>query len=83
MHDETDVYRLRAAGGLAGRLSDLLGQDFSGRLVEVAEATTYLSVRGVVGQPATARRVRGDQYLFVNGRYVWSRPLASPTVFIT
>ncbi len=79
VHDDTEVYRLAAAGGpaggLAGRLGDLLGQDLTGRLVSVAEATTYLSVRGVVGQPGTARRARGDQYLFVNNRYVKSRPL--------
>ncbi len=75
VHDDTEVYRLAASGGLAGRLGDLLGQDLTGRLVTVAEATTYLSVRGVVGQPGTARRARGDQYLFVNNRYVKSRPL--------
>jgi DNA mismatch repair protein MutL len=75
VHDDTDVYRLPPADRLAVRLGDLLGQDLSERLVEVAEATTYLSVRGVVGDPAAARRSRGDQYLFVNNRYVKSRAL--------
>ena len=75
VHDDTEVYRLAPAASLAGRLGDVLGQDLTGRLVDVAEATTYLSVRGVVGPPGTARRVRGDQYLFVNNRYVKSRPL--------
>ncbi len=77
-HDDTEVYRLPEAHGahaLARRLGDVLGTDLDGRLVSIAEATTYLSVRGVVGQPGTARRVRGDQYLFVNNRYVKSRAL--------
>ena len=78
VHDDTEVYRLLPAGGadaLARRLGDVLGTDLDGRLVRVAEATTYLSVRGVVGRPGTARRARGDQYLFVNNRFVKSRPL--------
>ena len=75
VHDDTDVYRLAPARALAQRLGDVLGQDLGGRLVDVSESTTYLSVRGVVGQPGTARRARGDQYLFVNSRYVKSRHL--------
>ena len=75
VHDDTEVYRLPAARRLAERLGDVLGQDLGGRLVDIAEATTYLSVRGVVGQPGTSRRARGDQYLFVNNRYVRSRAL--------
>ena len=75
VHDETEVYRLAPARALADRLGAVLGQDLGGRLVDVSEATTYLSVRGVVGQPGTARRARGDQYLFVNSRYVKSRHL--------
>ncbi len=75
VHDEMEVYRLPAAASLGERVAGVLGQDVAGHLVEVAESTTYLSVRGVVGQPAVARRSRGDQYLFVNNRYVKSRPL--------
>ncbi len=75
VHDEMEVYRLPPAASLGERVAGVLGQDVAGHLVEVSEATTYLSVRGVVGQPAVARRSRGDQYLFVNNRYVKSRPL--------
>ncbi len=75
VHDEMEVYRLPAAATLGERVAGVLGQDVAGHLVEVSEATTYLSVRGVVGQPSVARRSRGDQYLFVNNRYVKSRPL--------
>ena len=79
-HDDNEVYRLSAhAGGegaaLAARVVDLLGRDLDGQMVAVAEQTSYLSVRGVVGRPGVARRSRSDQYLFVNGRFVKSRAL--------
>ncbi|OZC04710.1 hypothetical protein BSZ36_11880 [Rubricoccus marinus] len=78
VHDGTEVYRLPAAGGaepLAQRVADLFGSRYEGTLVPVAEATSYLSIRGVVGAPEVARRSRGDQYVFANGRYVKSRSL--------
>ena len=80
-HDDNEVYRLSPHDGgegpaLAARVVDLLGRDLDGQMVPVGEATSYLSVRGVVGQPGVARRSRSDQFLFVNGRYVRSRSLA-------
>ena len=80
-HDDNEVYRLPAADGprdaaLAARILDLLGQDLDGKLVPIAETTSYLSASGVVGRPSVARSSRADQYLFVNGRYVRSRSLS-------
>ena len=80
VHDDTEVWRLApAAGGaeaaLVRRLSDLSGGLEDDELVRVEETTSYLSMRGVVARPERARRSRGDQYLFVNGRYVKSRQL--------
>ena len=80
-HDGNEVYRLAAHDGgdeaaLAARVTALLGRDLDGQMVPVREATSYLSVRGVVGRPEVARRSRSDQFLFVNGRYVKSRALA-------
>ena len=78
VHDGTEVYRLPAASGedaLRQRVADLFGSRYEGALVRVAESTSYLSVAGVVGAPEVARRSRGDQYVFANGRYVKSRSL--------
>ena len=78
VHDGNEVWRLPsadAAGALALRLDALAGGGLDGQLVEVGEATSYLSVRGLVARPERARRSRGEQYLFVNGRYVKSRQL--------
>lgn len=78
VHDGTEVWRLPAAEGddaLAIRLGALAGGGLDGRLVAVEESTSYLSVSGLVAHPDRARRSRGEQYLYINGRYVKSRSL--------
>ena len=80
VHDEAEVYRLApSASGfdaaLRERLAALVGERTDDALVRVEEATSYLSVRGVVGRPELGRRSRGEQFLFVNGRYVKNRSL--------
>lgn len=79
-HDGTEVYRLApsAAGfdeALRARLVALVSERLEGELVPVEEATSYLSVRGFVGRPDVARRSRGEQFFFVNGRTIKSRSL--------
>lgn len=58
------------------RIIDLLGADHQGQLVPVDDESSYLAARGFVGKPAFNRKTRGDQFLFVNGRYVKSRYLS-------
>jgi DNA mismatch repair protein MutL len=38
----------------------------------VQENTDYLNIYGFVGKPETAKKTRGDQYLFVNSRFIRS-----------
>lgn len=44
-------------------------------LIEVEENTEYLSLRGYVAKPTYLRKSRGDQYLFINRRYVVSKTI--------
>jgi DNA mismatch repair protein MutL len=81
VHDDNEVYRLPPARSdgwyeaLRLRIRALFGEEWAGRLVDVEETTSYLSVRGVVGRPDVHRRSRGEQFLFVNGRFVKNRYL--------
>ena len=68
-----------AAGGLSGalrqRIVALFGRKYDERLVPVEEHTDFVSVRGFVGKPEFARRSRGEQYFFVNDRFIRSNYL--------
>jgi DNA mismatch repair protein MutL len=59
-------------GNLKQRIVQLLGTPYNARLVSVQEHTDYLDITGYVGKPETAKKTRGDQYLFVNNRYIRS-----------
>jgi DNA mismatch repair protein MutL len=58
------------------RILQLLGSNYNSRLVAVKEETDYLNVYGFVGKPETAKKTRGDQYFFVNNRFIKSAYLA-------
>ena len=50
----------------------MLGNQYNAKLVPVQEETSYLTIRGFVGKPDTARKTRGDQYIFANNRFIRS-----------
>jgi DNA mismatch repair protein MutL len=60
------------AGSLKQRILQLLGNHYNARLVAVKEETDYLNIYGFVGKPDTAKKTRGDQYFFVNNRFIKS-----------
>lgn len=66
-----DVYHL-PSGTLKQRVVQVLGNGYRSKLVGVSETTDYLKVAGFVGKPETARKTRGEQYLFVNRRFIRS-----------
>ena len=68
---QQEVFHL-PAGKLSQRITGLLGKHWRERLVPVEEATDLVRVRGYVGKPEFAKKRRGEQYFFVNGRFIKS-----------
>ena len=58
--------------GLKQRIIQLLGHAYNAKLVSVKEETDYMNIYGFVGKPETAKKTRGDQYFFVNNRFIKS-----------
>jgi DNA mismatch repair protein MutL len=59
-------------GSLKQRIVQILGNAHASKLVSVQENTDYLNIYGFVGKPETAKKTRGDQYFFVNNRFIRS-----------
>lgn len=59
-------------GSLKQRIVQLLGSQYNAKLVPVQEQTDYLNITGFVGKPETSKKTRGDQYFFVNSRFIRS-----------
>ncbi|MEO6070326.1 MAG: DNA mismatch repair endonuclease MutL, partial [Chitinophagaceae bacterium] len=54
------------------RILQVLGNNYNTKLVTVKEEMDYLNVYGFVGKPETAKKTRGDQFFFVNNRFIKS-----------
>lgn len=66
-----EVFHLEK-GSLKQRIIQILGNHYSARLVSVKEDTDYMNIYGFVGKPETAKKTRGEQYFFVNNRFIRS-----------
>jgi len=66
-----EVFHLEK-GSLKQRIIQILGNSYNANLVSVNEETDYLNIYGFVGKPETAKKTRGDQYFFVNNRFIKS-----------
>ncbi|TZF85949.1 DNA mismatch repair endonuclease MutL (plasmid) [Pedobacter sp. BS3] len=68
-HDGNELYHL-PSGGLKQRIVHLFGNNYNQRLVPVEEDTTIIRLSGFVGKPEFAKKTRGEQFFFVNNRFI-------------
>ncbi len=66
-----EVFHLEK-GSLKQRIVQILGNSYNAKMVSVQEQTDYMNIYGFVGKPETAKKTRGDQYIFVNSRFIKS-----------
>ncbi|MBW6460961.1 MAG: DNA mismatch repair endonuclease MutL [Bacteroidales bacterium] len=52
------------------RVIALFGSSYQERLMNVEHVSEAMSVTGFIGKPEFARKTKGEQYFFVNGRYI-------------
>src|SRR5690606_3101315 len=68
------VYDL-PAGKLSQRIVAIYGKQYQAQLAACKEDTDLVKVHGYVGKPEFARKTRGEQFLFVNNRFIRSNYL--------
>ena len=68
-NNQAEVFKLEKTS-LEKRIYDVLGKKNQGELLELNEETEIVTIKGYVGSPEYSKRVRGDQFLFINGRYI-------------
>jgi DNA mismatch repair protein MutL len=73
-HNDQKIYEIKSAAPEI-RLVDVLGERYKNNLVKVEDKGTVLQIWGFVGKQDTAKKSRGDQFLFLNGRYIVNRAL--------
>jgi DNA mismatch repair protein MutL len=54
------------------RVVALLGSAYNQRLIPVEQSSAIVNISGFIGKPEFARKKRGEQYFFVNNRFIKS-----------
>ena len=75
MHHNTNELYHFPISNLRQRISNLFGKATNEQIVPIDEETDVISISGYVGKPELIRKTRGDQYFFVNKRFIKSNYL--------
>lgn len=70
-HNGNQLYHLNG-GSLAQRIVTMFGKGFQTQLVPMKEDTDLVSFMGYVGRPESSKKQRGEQFFFVNNRFIKS-----------
>lgn len=62
-------------GKLGQRIVSIFGKSYQEQLAACQEETSLTKVRGYVGKPDASKKTRGEQFLFVNRRFIKSNYL--------
>ena len=69
VNNDAEVYRLEK-GNFRQRIVSIFGKSFDERLVPINEDTDIVGISGFIGKPEFAKKTRGEQYFFVNKRFI-------------
>lgn len=67
-HNDEAIFRLRK-GNQMQRIVEIFGRKLQQLLVPINEDLGWITLHGFVAKPEGAKKMRGEQFLFVNGRF--------------
>lgn len=70
-NNDYEMYHLKP-GNLKQRIVAIFGDNYAEKIVPVEEKSYALHVYGFVGKPEFSKKTRGEQFIFVNNRFIKS-----------
>ncbi|MDJ1491317.1 DNA mismatch repair endonuclease MutL [Cytophagaceae bacterium DM2B3-1] len=67
--NDLETYNL-PAGKLSQRIVNLFGKSYRDQLISCQEGTDYVTITGYIGKPEFSKKTRGEQFFFVNKRFI-------------
>lgn len=61
------------SGTLEERIEQVFADNMLDALIPVSEETDYLSIKGYIGKPSIFKKSKGEQFLFLNNRFVLNK----------
>jgi len=68
LHADGDLIYQLPRQSLAARIPAIFGKNYKASLIPFEEKTSMLKLHGFAGDPKLAKKSRGEQFLFINGR---------------
>ena len=62
-------------GSLEDRVMQVFADNMLDALIPVNEPSDYMNIYGFIGKPSLLKKSKGDQYLFLNSRYIINRQI--------
>lgn len=69
IHNDSEIFNLPSAN-YRQRIVGVMGPKTNEKLVPVQEETDLIKISGFVGKPEFAKKTRGEQFFFVNHRFI-------------
>ncbi len=70
-HNESEIYKLPTSN-LRQRIVGVFGKKMNEKLVPISESTEIVTINGFIAKPEFAKKKRGEQFFFVNNRFIKS-----------
>jgi DNA mismatch repair protein MutL len=68
-HNDSEIYNL-PSGNVRQRIVAVFGKHINQDLISLDTATSLIRISGFIGKPENARRTFGEQFFFVNNRFM-------------
>ena len=68
-HNDSEIYNLPAANNRQ-RIIGVFGRQINQELITLETETSLITIKGFIGKPEHARRTYGEQFFFVNKRFM-------------
>lgn len=68
-HNDVEIYNLPKSN-LKQRIVNIIGKNINQNLIDVNTITDIVEITGYIGKPEFAKKSPGEQYFFVNNRYM-------------
>ena len=70
IHNQQSIYELSGQDNIRKRVAALFGKNSTQNLIPVNTDTSLVKITGYIGQPKHARKTFGEQFFFVNKRFM-------------
>ncbi|MEO8400021.1 MAG: DNA mismatch repair endonuclease MutL [Ignavibacteriaceae bacterium] len=75
MYNDDNLIFNYPSSDLSDRIAKVFADNMMEALIPVEEKTDYINLYGFVGKPTMLKKSKGEQYLFLNNRFVTSRQI--------